>query len=65
MYVAAGVEGKYLNIYTFKQALKIVRAPRGRGAPVGRGGRGAASQGDLDNELDSFMKTDGVSYQNE
>ena len=33
---------------------------RGRGAPVGRGRRAPASQGDLDKELDSFMKPDAV-----
>lgn len=34
---------------------------RGRGAPAGRGRQAPASSGDLDKELDSFMKTDAVS----
>ncbi|CAD6563825.1 MAG: hypothetical protein TREMPRED_001394 [Tremellales sp. Tagirdzhanova-0007] len=33
-----------------------IRASRGRGAPAGGGGRAPASQGDLDKDLDSFMK---------
>jgi hypothetical protein len=36
--------------------------PRGRGAPgAGRGKRAPATSGDLDGELDSFMKNDAVS----